>query len=212
MDKPLLDEQCKKIFSAFLVSQKTLRFNEMYRIFNNIGLKMTKPTLVDHLNHLREKKLIIRKQEGKQNVSYAANWAKLKTYKQSLKTREFIQHHFQNKDLFNTFSIREQVNWVTNLLTLRALYKLKLEIEDAINPRKNFEHNIEFLLTDRFFETFKIWLLENCHSSKTEKGPRALSMIDHEIDSLTCDLFDIIPQKHEEPTVSLSSTNSTQKK
>jgi DNA-binding HxlR family transcriptional regulator len=198
MDKPLLDEQCKKILSVFLVSQKTLRFNEMHRIFNDIGLKMTKPTLVDHLNHLREKKLIIRKEEGKQCVSYAANWTKLKTHKQSLKTREFVQHHFQNKELFNSFSIKEQVTWVTNLLTLRTLYKLKLEIEDAINPRKSFEHSIQFLLTDRFFEIFKIWLLENCHSSKTEKGPKALSMIDHCIDIFTCDLFDVIPRQHDQ--------------
>jgi len=86
MGKPLLDEYCKNIFSVFLVSENPLRFNELYRTLNNIGLKMSKPTLIEHLYHLLKHRLIIRKKKGKQNVSYEANWTKLETFQQSMKT------------------------------------------------------------------------------------------------------------------------------
>jgi len=210
MDKPLLDEQCKKIFSVFLVSQKTLRFNVLHRTLNEIGLKMTKPTLISHLNHLHKNKLIVRKKEGKQNVSYTANWAKLEAFKQSMETKRFIERQLEDEKRFKSFPINEQVIYVTNLFSLRNLYKLKLEVQDVIDPSKNFEHSIQFLLTDRFFEIFKRWLLESCYMSKTEKASEALSMIDHNITLFTDDLFDRVSQKQDRSTVSPSSTNSPQ--
>jgi len=190
MGKLLLDEHCKNIFSVFLVSEKTLRFNELYRTLNNIGLKMSKPTLIEHLHHLLKDRLLIRKKEGKQNVSYAANWTKLETFQQSMKTKQFIKNLLGNEKQFKTYPIDEQVTYVTNLLTLGNLYRLKLEVQDAIDPSKNFEHSIQFLFINRFFELFKTWLLESCHASKTEKAPEALSMIDYNITRMTNILFD----------------------
>ena len=189
MDKPLLDEYCKNIFSVFLVSEKALRFNELYRTLNDIGLKMTKPTLIDHLNHLRKAKLLIKRKEGKQNVSYSANWTKLETFQQSMKTKQFIKSLLGNENQFKTYPIDEQVTYVTNLLTLGNLYRLKLEVQDAIDPSKNFEHSIQFLFVNRFFELFKRWLLESCHASETEKASEALSMIDYNITRITNILF-----------------------
>jgi len=196
MDKPLLDEQCKNIFSVFLVSEKTLRFNELYRTLNDIGLKMSKPTLIEHLHHLLKDRLLIRKKEGKQNVSYAANWTKLETFQQSMKTKQFIWNLLGNERQFKAYPIDEQVEYVTNLLTLGNLYRLKLEVQDAIDPSKNFEHSIQFLFINRFFVLFKRWLLESCHVSKTEKAPEALSIIDCNITRINNTLFDKKSQKH----------------
>jgi len=196
MDKPLLDEHCKNIFVVFLVSEKTLRFNELYKTLNDIGLKMSKPTLIEHLHHLLKHRLLIRKKEGKQNVSYAANWTKLETFQQSMKTKQLIKNLLGNEKQFKAYPIDEQVTYATNVLTLVNLYRLKLEVQDVIDPSKNFEHSIQTLFINKFFELFKKWLLESCHVSKTEKAPEALSMIDYNITRITNILFDKKPQKH----------------
>jgi len=196
MGKPLLDEYCKNIFSVFLVSEKTLRFNELYRTLNNIGLKMSKPTLIEHLRHLLKHRLLIRKKEGKQNVSYEANWTKLATFKQSMKTKQFIKNLLGNEKQFKTYPIDEQVTYVTNIMTLSNLYQLKIEVQDVIDPSKTFENSVQFLFINRFFKLFKTWLLQSCHASKTEKTPEALSTIDYNITRITNTLFDKKSQKH----------------
>jgi len=196
MEKPLLDEYCKNIFSVLLVSDKTLRFNEFHKILNQIGLKMSKPTLIEHLHHLQKRKLLIRKKEGKQNVSYRVNWGKLETLQESMKTRQAIRHLLQNKKTFKSFPIDEQVTYVTNIMTLSNLYRLRLEVQDVLDPSKNFEHSVQFLFTNRFFEFFKTWLLESCQEAKMEKAPEVLSMIDYNITRITNILFERNSQKH----------------
>lgn len=196
MEKPLLDEYCKNILSVFLWSDKTLRFTELYKDLNAIGLKISRPTLTNHLHHLVADKLLIRKEEGKQNVSYTANWAKLETFQQSMKSRQALKNLLGNKKRFTTYPIEDQVGLVTNIMTLRDLYRLKLEVMDAIDPSKNFEHSIQYMYINRFFEFFKTWLLENCHESKTKVAPKALSMIDYNIIHFTNILFGKESQKH----------------
>jgi len=189
MEKAILDETCKNIFSALLVSDKMLRFNELYRTLNQIGLKMSKPTLIEHLRHLHKRKLLIRKKEGKQNVSYEANWEKLETLKQTMKTRQMLRNLLQNEKQFKSFSIDEQVVYVTDIMTLSNLYRLKLEVQDVLDPSKNFEHSIQFLFIHRFFEFFKKWLLENCRDAKIENRRKALNIIDYNINHIRNELF-----------------------
>jgi len=197
MEKPLLDEACKNIFSVLLVSDKTLRFNEFHKTLNQIGLKMSKPTLIDHLHHLQKRKLLIRKKEGKQNVSYRVNWEKLETLQESMKTRQALRHIMQNKKTFKSFPIDEQVTYVTNIMTLTNLYRLKLEVQDVLDPTKNFEHSVQFLFTNRFFQFFKTWLLESCQEAKRTNGQKALDMIDFNINHFTDMLFDKQPQEQQ---------------
>jgi len=196
MDKPLLDEYCENIFSLFLVSEKTLRFNELYETLNKLGWKMSKPTLIAHLHHLLKNKLLIRKREGKQKVTYTANWAKLETFQQSMKTDQFIRNLLRFKEQFKACPIDEQVIIITNILTLSNLYQLKLLVHDAIDPSKNFEHSIQYIFIKKFFDFFRKWLIESCHASKTEKAPQALSMIDYNITRITNMIFAEKSQKH----------------
>jgi DNA-binding HxlR family transcriptional regulator len=64
-----LDDICREIFFT-LQAYKRLRFNELHRYLKMFGTDISKPSLIDHLNHLKKQKLISRKNEGFQNVSY----------------------------------------------------------------------------------------------------------------------------------------------
>jgi DNA-binding HxlR family transcriptional regulator len=64
-----LDDICVDIFFTLMAYRK-LRFNELHRYLKKFGTDISKPALIDHLKHLTKLKLIKRKQEDFQNVSY----------------------------------------------------------------------------------------------------------------------------------------------
>jgi DNA-binding Lrp family transcriptional regulator len=64
-----LDDVCIQIFFT-LQAYKRLRFNELHRRLKIFGTGISKPALIDHLKHLQKQKLISRKHEDFQNVSY----------------------------------------------------------------------------------------------------------------------------------------------
>jgi len=64
-----LDNICHEIFLT-LLAYKRLRFNELHRALKKFGTDISKPALLEHLRHLIKKKLVKRKREGEQNVSY----------------------------------------------------------------------------------------------------------------------------------------------
>ena len=66
----LLDDVCKEIYLT-LLAYRRLRHNELLRALNKFDVKITKPTLKEHLSHLIDQKLIERNEDGFQNVSYS---------------------------------------------------------------------------------------------------------------------------------------------
>lgn len=64
-----LDDVCVEIFFT-LMAYKRLRFNELHRYLKKFGTDISKQSLIEHLDHLRKQKLISRRNEGFQNVSY----------------------------------------------------------------------------------------------------------------------------------------------
>jgi len=64
-----LDDICVEIIFT-LMAYKRLRFNQLHKYLKKFGTGISKPSLIDHLNHLKKQKLISRKHEGFQNVSY----------------------------------------------------------------------------------------------------------------------------------------------
>jgi DNA-binding HxlR family transcriptional regulator len=64
-----LDGICVEIFFT-LMAYKRLRFNQLHRYLKMFGTDISKPSLIEHLNHLKKQKLISRKREDFQNVSY----------------------------------------------------------------------------------------------------------------------------------------------
>lgn len=69
VEKQLLDNYCSAIL-ILLWREREMRFNEIFRALKIKGIKLSKPTLLAHLKHLRKKKWITRKAKGTQNVSY----------------------------------------------------------------------------------------------------------------------------------------------
>jgi DNA-binding HxlR family transcriptional regulator len=64
-----MDDVCRQIFLT-LQAYKRLRFNELHRYLKMFGVDISKPSLIEHLKHLKKQKLISRKNEGFQNVTY----------------------------------------------------------------------------------------------------------------------------------------------
>lgn len=64
-----LDKYCSDIL-VILWKAREMRFNEIYRTLKKKGIELSKPTLSEHLKHLRKKKWITRKAKGVQNVVY----------------------------------------------------------------------------------------------------------------------------------------------
>jgi DNA-binding HxlR family transcriptional regulator len=64
-----LDDICREIFFT-LQAYKRLRHSELHRYLKKFGTDISTPTMMDHLDHLIKQKLISRKREGFQNVSY----------------------------------------------------------------------------------------------------------------------------------------------
>lgn len=64
-----LDDICVEIFFT-LTAYKRLRLNELHRYLKMFNTDISKQSLIEHLNHLRKLKMISRKNEGFQNVTY----------------------------------------------------------------------------------------------------------------------------------------------
>lgn len=189
LNEPPLDEMCEKVFSVLLFSEQPLRFNELHETLIAFRVKTSVPTLIEHLHHLRKRKLLIRKRNGKQNVSYSVDWDKLETLQKSIKARQSAKNLWKNEQTFKSIPIDEQVEYVMGTITLSSLYRLKLEVQDTLDPTMNFEHSIQYLFTYRFFELFKTWLRESCLEDKIKKGQKALDMIDLLIGEIESVLF-----------------------
>jgi DNA-binding HxlR family transcriptional regulator len=63
------DDICNQVFFTLLAYEK-LRFNQLLRTLKKLGIRITQPTLTEHLSHLTEKGLI-EKEEGFQKASYS---------------------------------------------------------------------------------------------------------------------------------------------
>lgn len=193
-----LDSQCNKLLAVFIVSGKKWHFDEFHHELNKSSFKISKPTLSKHLKHLQKLKLITRKKEGKQQTSYDVNWEVLKHIKTTVE-RDAIKRITENKKLFGSLPIDDQVMYLTNILSLRNLEELRLYIIDIMEPEYNFEHNVQYAFIHQFYDSYKKWFLENCHAATNENKHIALKMVESNIEHFQVQLFD------KKPWTSLSS-------
>jgi Fe2+ or Zn2+ uptake regulation protein len=189
MEKPKLDEHCEKIFTFLAMSKNSLRFNELHRTLNAADFKISRPTLIAHLNHLRKHKIVTRKTEGKQNTSYSVNWDKLDYLKYHVKYREALEKAQKDEEAFNSFTIDEKVGYVTLMLSLQEVTRLKFEIRSFLEPKRRFEANVTFLFAQSTFEPFRMWLLQTCLRSK-ENAQKALASVEELEQRIQNELFD----------------------
>ena len=142
----LLDDICKEIYLTLLAYRK-LRHNELLRTLKKLEVKISKPTLKEHLDHLIDQKLIECNKEGFQNVSYSLTkeidslmhtpQEDLKKWIESFSRGEGLPEKFaplklSTEELYKRFSTEQldkmAINDLETILS-RSLFELKTFIE-----------------------------------------------------------------------------------
>ena len=174
-----LDKQCQKILSFLLFHRTAIRFNGLYKTLNGYGLKVSKPTLSEHLKHLVKARLVKRKIEGIQNVSYRVDFEK---YKQLNKTSEMAQdlleYHEKNKKTYDSLAVADQIAYAHGFMIIQNLLLLKLEMKNILEPEHSYEYNLDYLFTIQIFSVFRNWLLDQCRKNPEQYKEVALNTLD----------------------------------
>jgi DNA-binding HxlR family transcriptional regulator len=177
IQKMPLDNICPNI-CVLLLAKKKLRFNELYRSLRKLGLDISKPTLNDHLKHLLGLKLVKRKVEDVQNVSYAlsnerifdnskedtSNWVKRLEKIENLV--EFFDVNEEYKKLSSNqleYEVNADLDEVlqANLLELKAVIDYDLRIDE-------FENDTEFwkFIGNPLYRLLEKSIAEKCRGSE----------------------------------------------
>jgi len=155
-----MDDTSINIIIALHVHGK-LRFNQLYRILREYGIKKSRPTIVEHLRRLVKKKWIIRKREGKQFVTYQLTEDKAKALEVSpeeleemlekLKMPELVEIKFEV--LFPPSETVKQLMQVF-LQELKAELAFKLEYPKTSETSNYiwFRKSIQKMLKDKIMQ------------------------------------------------------------
>ena len=170
------DEYCVKIFALLVANQEKIRFNKLHKTLNALDVKISKPTLIQHLHHLRTKGFILRKREGKQNVTYQVNWKKFEQLKETLGFKEIIARNLENEKIFKSKSLEDQIIFVTGVLVLTQVTYLQLNVLGILEPKGKDLHSLGYLLIYRLYDHYRQWLLETCKQS-SENSQKAYDLL-----------------------------------
>ena len=185
-----LDEHCKKIFSFLFFCDVPIRFNELLRLLNKSNYKISKPTLSAHLKHLQKYEVINQKREGKQSVSYFVNDEKLDNllfHKDLSKVAKNIQ---KSKETFNSYDVAEKIRYISFLLMIVELNRLKNEIRTVLEPKRKFEATLAFLAIQSYLEPFRQYLLQTCANSKDD-AQKSLLAIENLEKKIRAEVFEL---------------------
>lgn len=166
-----------------------MRFVELFNTLNELGVKLSRPTLSLHLHHLQKRRTIIRKRQGKQKVTYVVNWEKFKPLEQSIRHKENLRHYIENKERFKSLSIEEQAIYTIDAMALEDVHQLQLMIKNTIDPSKTFYNSLQMLFLNRIYGQYQSWLLESCRESK-EKAQRISDKLESSIKREENELFE----------------------
>ena len=135
-----LDDICREIFFT-LHAYKRLRFNELHRRLKIFGTDISKPGLIDHLKHLRELKLVSRKHEDFQNVSYGLTEEIISILGLSEEeTRERVERFLDDREMPKEFrSIPFDEKGYYKRLSAKELDKEVIKDLDGIITQNLFE-------------------------------------------------------------------------
>jgi len=182
MDEPPLDDFCKKIFSLLTAASGSIRFNELHRALNRLNVKISKPTLSEHLKHLTDQGIFIRKEEGKQNVSYTINYDRFKSLNNLSETeKNYVDYLKKNEEILESQTIGDQVTSMHMLAIMQELYLLKLDLLNFSEPENKLENSLQYLTTDRYFDYYRKRFLKSCEENK-QKCDQALDEIEKLVD------------------------------
>jgi len=182
------DEYCENILKMLMITNQKIRFNKLYKKLNKYGAKMSKPTLIIHLNHLVENDLILREEEGKQKVTYAINWNISKQLKKANEINQFILNHIKDKKAFKAKSLEWKTAFTSATIFTGELFYLKLNILNILEPENKLQNTTSYTIIRQLFNIYANWLYESCEESK-ENSQKVLHNIDKMIKTLLNSLF-----------------------
>lgn len=183
-----MDKFCEKIFLLMAFRQEKMGFNELARSLEDVGAKMSRPTLSEHLKHLTKKKVLKKKKIGKQRVSYEVNWQKNEQLLDARELGKKMQNRLDEIQKFRTIPFKDLMVLAEFTLKYIILQQFRLNILSILNPKKTFDYNLEALYISRHFHAYTDLLLQECRKNK-EVGEQLLQILESEIK----DYWNIIP-------------------
>lgn len=177
-----LDKTCEKIFLFLGLTQRKLGFNDLYRSLDKSGFRISKPTLSEHLKHLTEKKVLIKKRVGTQKVSYEINWDNFQHLLKSLEKGRKMKEKFLDDGNYIKLSIEEQMILTNYTMSYVTLEQLRLSILSILKPENKFEYNLELMFIWRYFDLYKSVLLEFVKEDREGFGKQILQLIEKELE------------------------------
>jgi Fe2+ or Zn2+ uptake regulation protein len=194
MAKPELDECCEKIFAYLALQDEPVRFNELHKLLNKSNFNISRPTLIAHLKHLLKHKVITKNSQGKQNIAYGVNWKTLDYLRYHKNFRKAAERIQENKATFEEFDLDEKITYVSLVLSLIEVTKLKNEIRSFLEPNRKFEATLAYLFVRSYLEPFRMYLLRDCLRSKTI-AKEALVKVEELERKIQNEVFDVKPEK-----------------
>lgn len=139
-----LDDICREIFFT-LQAYKRLRHSELHRYLQKFGTDISTPTMMDHLDHLIKQKLISRKREGFQNVSYGLT-----------------------DEINSLLNLPEEdiEKWVENFIEGKGLPK-KFRLLKGFDPKELYKRLSEKELNEKIEKDLNTVLTQNLFELKT---------------------------------------------
>jgi DNA-binding transcriptional ArsR family regulator len=188
---PKLDRYCRVILIILILIGRKVRFNELWDFLLKRRFVLSKPTLSQHLKHLTAKKMVIRRVEDVQYVSYEVNYKRFGNLEGSARCISIQKFMIEENQLFDAVSLDDQIDKVFEAMLLRNLYQLKAQIEFESNPELTFEESMELTLqASPLFMHYENWLVTKC---KRDEGYR--EKVVQKIDSLILDAENVVRHK-----------------
>ena len=180
MNEPDLDRYCKKIITVLTLLQQEYRFNTLHRFLNKHGTRISKPTLSEHLKHLVKQEIVLRKQIGVQEVTYAMNFERFTKLGEASKiTKDIVARFFKEEERYKSFPMSEKVDLFYVATVIESLMLLKLELLAISKPENQFEHSLSHYNVMMHFETIRNWLLD-----ELRKNPKEVEQAMKELEDL----------------------------
>lgn len=177
--KYLKDQYCPRIL--LVLDDKEVRFNTLFKLLHELGLKLSKPTLATHLKHLVDRGFVIREQKGKQHVTYRFNDAIPEYIPEMEKSKTKWTKWFQvEKEAFFDLSIEQQLRHVVRLMAIRNMRQLYLKIEH----RGDYEKGLHLLMLYNprlSYRHYENWVMERCEKDNEYRkkiSPKIEEMIE----------------------------------
>lgn len=153
--------------AVFIKSGQRYRFNQLYKEVKLSGIKITKPTFIEHLRHLEEKKLILKEEVDKLNISYGFNHELLGDIDRHIREQALSNRIIDEKmRKFNSLPVKDQLSYVHNMYVITDL----LILRDFIDAFVDDDKELLFQVNQNDYEKRKMAvanrLLKNCQ----EKG------------------------------------------